>query len=72
MLLVANNTDTVRCLACGAVYVKPLRGDISARNPGCPDCGYVGWQSANAPFTPLRARRRSAGGLRPRQSALPG
>jgi hypothetical protein len=35
--------EHVRCLECAQVYVKPSRGSISATNPGCPRCGYVGW-----------------------------
>ena len=35
--------EHVRCLECGRPYLKPLRGSISATNPGCPRCGYVGW-----------------------------
>ena len=35
--------EAVRCLGCGKEYVKPGgRGTLSA-NPGCPECGYVGW-----------------------------
>jgi len=35
--------EAVRCLACGKEYAKPGgRGTLSA-NPGCPECGYVGW-----------------------------
>ena len=35
--------QTVRCLGCGAVYSKPARGGTVTVNPGCPDCGYLGW-----------------------------
>ena len=38
---------SVHCLECGAVYGKPSgRGTVRA-NPGCPDCGYVGWVAAD-------------------------
>jgi uncharacterized protein with PIN domain len=35
--------ESVRCLECGAVYAKPSGGGTVRENPGCPDCGYVGW-----------------------------
>ena len=35
--------ESVRCLDCGAVYAKPSGGGTVRENPGCPDCGYVGW-----------------------------
>lgn len=35
--------ESVRCLECGAVYAKPSGGGTVRQNPGCPDCGYVGW-----------------------------
>jgi hypothetical protein len=41
--------ETVRCLGCDAVYAKPTDGGTVRENPGCPDCGYVGWISAHAP-----------------------
>ncbi len=37
---------SVRCLECGAVYAKPSEGGTVRENPGCPDCGYVGWVAA--------------------------
>jgi ribosomal protein L32 len=61
--------ESVRCLECGEVYAKPAGGGTTNANPGCPECGYVGWLSAAIPFrkTPdLRhsgedpPRRRSA------------
>jgi hypothetical protein len=33
----------VRCLSCSASYVKPVGGGTVSANPGCPECGYVGW-----------------------------
>ena len=50
--------DRVRCLECGAKYVKPVDGGTVQENPGCPRCGYVGWISATIPET------ANAGGLR--------
>jgi hypothetical protein len=37
--------ERVRCLGCGSVYSKPAGGGTASSNPGCPDCGYVGWVS---------------------------
>jgi hypothetical protein len=61
-------SHTVRCLGCGVVYSKPARGGTVAANPGCPQCGYVGWLSTS-PATALAPRHRSAGGHRRRRSA---
>jgi hypothetical protein len=36
-------TQSVTCLECGTTYPKPVKGSTTARNPGCPNCGYVGW-----------------------------
>jgi predicted nucleic acid-binding Zn-ribbon protein len=59
--------ETVRCLHCGARYAKPLGGGTVRANPGCPDCGYVGWVLAGPvtefeprPTSEDRQRRRSA------------
>jgi hypothetical protein len=38
--------EQVRCLDCGAAYTKPAGGGTVRENPGCPDCGYVGWIDA--------------------------
>ena len=52
--------ETVRCLECGEVYAKPLAGGTVQKNPGCPECGYVGWIPVKLP--PEReAPSRSAG-----------
>jgi predicted nucleic acid-binding Zn-ribbon protein len=37
----------VRCLACGTVYPKPASLGTAESNPGCPECGYVGWTPAD-------------------------
>jgi predicted nucleic acid-binding Zn-ribbon protein len=42
--------ESVRCLECGSVYGKPRGGGTSEQNPGCPECGYVGWLAATIPF----------------------
>ena len=39
--------ESVRCLECGTVYAKPARGGTARSNPGCPECGYVGWLSVD-------------------------
>ena len=44
----------VRCLDCGAAYVKPAKGGTIEQNPGCPRCGYIGWIAASVDFTPRR------------------
>ena len=49
--------ESVRCLECGAVYSKPADGGTVKQNPGCPDCGYVGWVAINAPFADWQPRR---------------
>ena len=43
--------DRVRCLECGATYVKPADGGTVHENPGCPKCGYLGWISTKIPAT---------------------
>lgn len=58
--------ESVRCLECGAVYVKPAGGGTVRENPGCPDCGYVGWMAAEligALGAATSQRRRAAGRL---------
>ena len=54
--------QSVRCLECSAVYSKPAGGGTVNANPGCPDCGYVGWLPAALPVTGAGARARSAAG----------
>jgi predicted nucleic acid-binding Zn-ribbon protein len=58
---------TVRCLGCGAVYSKPARGGTFTANPGCPDCGYVGWLTTSS-ATALALRHRFAADPRRRHS----
>jgi len=58
--------ESVRCLECGAVYAKPLNGGTVRENPGCPECGYVGWMdSSNSALSPGWLPRRSAAGPQP-------
>jgi len=49
--------DSVRCLECGTVYGKPVAGGTSETNPGCPECGYVGWIPVSLPVEPRRPCR---------------
>jgi predicted nucleic acid-binding Zn-ribbon protein len=53
--------EAVRCLECGAVYSKPAGGGTVTANPGCPECGYLGWLSNSIPFSEDAPRHRSAG-----------
>jgi hypothetical protein len=64
--------ESVRCLDCGAVYSKPSGGGTPRQNPGCPDCGYLGWISTAVPVTPSFERRRSVADLPPRRQARSG
>ena len=60
--------ESVRCLECGAVYSKPAGGGTVNANPGCPECGYVGWLSASVPFSRDVRYRSSAGRLQGRSA----
>ena len=51
---------SVQCLECGTVYAKPSRGGTASANPGCPECGYVGW---------LAVKDRGQAPQRPRSDA---
>jgi predicted nucleic acid-binding Zn-ribbon protein len=42
---------TVHCLACGATYSKPQGRGTVKTNPGCPECGYLGWSLAEDDVT---------------------
>jgi hypothetical protein len=59
--------ETVKCLACGALYAKPSRGGTVRANPGCPECAYVGW--VLAPSLTRPEPRRFAGDPPRRRSA---
>lgn len=49
------DVEQVRCLHCRHVYTKPFSGSTVGRNPGCPECGYVGWLSVLVPLgKPMR------------------
>jgi hypothetical protein len=64
--------ESVRCLECGTVYSKPSGGGTTEKNPGCPECGYVGWISTAVSFTPSFERRRSAADPLPGRRARSG
>ena len=51
--------ESVRCLECATVYAKPSRGGTARLNPGCPECGYIGWLSVDLPLRPRSAPNRS-------------
>ena len=48
--------ESVRCLECGARYAKPARGGTVAANPGCPECGDLGWLPVALPFVRPRSQ----------------
>ena len=55
--------ESVCCLECGETYSKPAAGGTVEKNPGCPECGYVGWIPLSLP---QEARQRhSASGQQP-------
>lgn len=58
--------ERVRCLHCSAGYVKPAGGGTVSANPGCPECGYVGWVLERAPISVDAVPTRSFVG-RPRR-----
>jgi hypothetical protein len=64
--------ESVRCLECGFVYSKPAGGGTARQNPGCPECGYVGWLSVAIPFTEALVSRRSAADQLQRPHVQPG
>jgi hypothetical protein len=53
--------ETVLCRDCGLAYEKPAARSTVRANPGCPECGSLGWTPAADDVTPgARARPRSA------------
>ena len=61
--------ENVRCLECGGVYTKPAQGGTAKANPGCPDCGYVGWVALNVPYVPGTVQGHSVADHSLRRSA---
>lgn len=60
---------SVWCLACGTPYAKPVGAGTLSDNPGCPDCGDVGW-ATDVPVREAAPRGRSGAGLPLRRRAL--
>jgi phage FluMu protein Com len=58
-----SDVQAVRCLSCGTVYAKGK--GAGSENKGCPECGYVGWLSANVTVSE-EFERRHFGADRPR------
>jgi hypothetical protein len=56
-----SHIERVRCLGCGIVYVKPSGGGTVWANPGCPECGYVGWVKEGSPVMRDALQLRSVG-----------
>lgn len=54
--------ESVCCLECGSVYAKPSDGGTVRRNPGCPECGYVGWARLGLEVSRELLQRHSVGG----------
>ena len=63
--------ESVRCLECGDIYAKPAGGGTVDKNPGCPECGYVGWLAASVPVSEALSLRRSGVGRQRRLRAQP-
>ena len=61
--------ESVRCLECGAVYAKPAGGGTVRANPGCPECGYVGWLALSIPINRELSQHRFFAGRQRRRSA---
>ena len=61
--------ESVSCLQCATVYAKPTRGGTTQSNPGCPECGYVGWVSVAIRFGASPPHRFGAGPRLGRRSA---
>jgi hypothetical protein len=59
--------ETVRCLSCGVPYAKPSGGGTVRANPGCPECGYVGWVLVES-LTELGLRHFAEDRPRPRSA----
>jgi hypothetical protein len=52
--------ESVCCLECGEIYSKPVAGGVMQKNPGCPQCGYVGWIPRSLPAEPNASCRAAA------------
>ena len=56
--------EAVRCLECGKDYAKPCGRGTLTTNPGCPDCGYLGWVPSPERITSASPRVRFGGDRR--------
>ena len=64
---------TVECRVCGTEYEKPDARSTVRANPGCPECGALGWMPAYAKVTAMGAApNRSGVGPRPLQHGQAG
>jgi predicted nucleic acid-binding Zn-ribbon protein len=61
---------TVQCLACGSTYSKPENGGTVRTNPGCPQCGYLGWSPEDRLSSELERPRFGVDLLRDRFGRL--
>jgi NAD-dependent SIR2 family protein deacetylase len=43
------HAELVRCLACRAVYEKPLEQADAVTADACPECGGLGWLAVSIP-----------------------
>ncbi len=53
--------ESVCCLECAEIYSKPVGGGTVEKNPGCPECGYVGWIPLSLPLEPRGSLHSAAG-----------
>jgi hypothetical protein len=60
--------ESVCCLDCGEIYAKPVDGGTVQKNPGCPECSYVGWIPLSLPPEPGALPRSVEGRRRPHAS----
>ena len=52
---------TVQCRVCGAPYEKPDARSTVRANPGCPECGALGWMPAYGEVTAVGAAPHRSG-----------
>jgi hypothetical protein len=53
---------TVQCRVCEAEYEKPDARSTVRANPGCPECGALGWMPVYAEVMALAAAPHRSGG----------
>lgn len=64
--------ERVCCLECGTAYGKPRLGGTISTNPGCPECGYLGWVPEPGRLRAATLRDRSVADRPRRPSARAG